>query len=160
MKKIIVVSDTHGSAKGLDKLRPLIAENDMVIHLGDGVNDIRPIFSKYPEKVYAVSGNCDFSPLFPQEEELDVESVRIFICHGHKYGVKSGLGVLAAQAKRRGCALVFYGHTHQASVMQIDGVTLINPGTLRCPAGEGGSYAYVVIHGRKITPVIVGENVY
>ena len=70
MKKIIVVSDTHGSAKGLDKLRPLIAENDMVIHLGDGVNDIRPIFSEYPEKVYAVSGNCDFSPLFPQEEEL------------------------------------------------------------------------------------------
>ena len=49
MKKIIVVSDTHGSAKGLDKLRPLIAENDMVIHLGDGVNVIRPIFSEYPE---------------------------------------------------------------------------------------------------------------
>ena len=39
MKKIIVISDTHGSTKGIEKLMPLIAENDYVIHLGDGVGD-------------------------------------------------------------------------------------------------------------------------
>ena len=60
MKKIIVISDTHGTRKGIEKLRPLIAENDYVIHLGDGAMDMREIMDAYPDKVYIVGGNCDF----------------------------------------------------------------------------------------------------
>ena len=54
MKKIIVISDTHGTRKGIEKLRPLIAENDYVIHLGDGAMDMREIMDAYPDKVYIV----------------------------------------------------------------------------------------------------------
>ena len=73
--------------------------------------------------------------------------------------MKGGLGVLAKRAKELDCQLALYGHTHQAGVTEIDGVTLVNPGSLRYPFGEGGSYVYIVINGEKITAVIVGENV-
>jgi predicted phosphodiesterase len=37
------------------------------------------------------------------------------------------------------------------------GVTAVNPGSLRCPLKAGGSYAYLVFNGEKITAVIVGN---
>ena len=158
MKKIIVVSDTHGSKKGLEKLLPLIAENDYVIHLGDGAGDMRNIQAEYPEKVYLCAGNCDFFSPLPTEGELEVEYLKIFYCHGHKYSVKSHLYALAREAKSRGCEIALYGHTHTALITEVDGVTLINPGTLKNAVGAGGSYCYLVINKDKATPVIVGET--
>lgn len=157
MKKILVISDTHGSEKGIEKLLPLIAENDYVIHLGDGANDMREVRAQYPEKVFVCAGNCDFFSSYPDEGILEAEWLRVLYCHGHKYGVKSGLGALALEAKRQGCEIALYGHTHEALITELDGVLLINPGTLRRAVGEGGSYCYLVVNKDKATPVIVGE---
>lgn len=158
MKRIIVVSDTHGNAKGVEKMLPLIEENHYFIHLGDGISDLRAALEKADKKTYFCRGNCDFFASVPDEGELEVEGVKIFYCHGHKYGVKSGLGVLAREAKKRGCAVALYGHTHIAKITEIDGVTLINPGSMRFSFDEGGSYCYLVVNGDKITPVLVGEG--
>lgn len=160
MKKFVIVSDTHGNRKGLESLTPLIAENDYIVHLGDGVGDMREIMSEYPEKVYLCAGNCDFFSPFSQEGEIGVESIKIFYCHGHKYGVKSGLQALAEESKRRGCEIALYGHTHRAKIEEIDGITLINPGALKAPVGKGGSYCYLVVNKDKCTPVLVGESVF
>ena len=124
-----------------------------------GSADIRAERSAYPEKVYACVGNCDYASPLPVEGELEIERVKILYCHGHTYGVKSGLARLAMEAKKRGCDVVFYGHTHRADITQINGVTLINPGSFRYPTNAGGGYAYVVINGEKVTPVLVGEGV-
>ncbi len=160
MKTLVVISDTHGSGKGIEKMRSILQENDFIVHLGDGFSEGRKLISDYPEKAYACTGNCDlFAPL-PDEGELEVEGVKILYCHGHKYGVKSTLIRLAQEAKKRDCDLALYGHTHTARIDEIDGVMLVNPGSLRYPAGEGGSYAYLVVNGKKITPVIVGESVF
>ena len=160
MKKIIVISDTHGSTKGIEKLTPLIAENDYVIHLGDGVGDMCETEGLYPEKVYRCAGNCDVFSLLPDEGIIEVEWLKIMYCHGHRYGVKSGLDDLAKVAKQRGCDVVLYGHTHRPLISKIEGVTLINPGSLRYPAGEGGSYCYLVVEKDKPTAVLVGETAY
>ncbi len=158
MKTLIILSDTHGSRKGLDKIAPLIAENDYLIHLGDGVGDVAALANLYPDKVYRCAGNCDlFSPL-PTEGVLEVERVRIFYCHGHRYGVKGDLWALAQAAKARDCDIALYGHTHIADIREVDGVTLINPGTLRLSSESGGSYCYLVIEKNKATPVLVGEK--
>ena len=159
MKRLIVVSDSHGNAKSVEQLLPLIRENHYFLHLGDGLSDISAVLSECPKKTYFCLGNCDFYGGVADEGILEVEDVKIFYCHGHKYGVKSGLGILAKRAKELGCSLALYGHTHQAQVVEIDGVTLVNPGSLRYPVGEGGSYAYIVINGEKITAVVVGESV-
>lgn len=159
MKKIIVISDTHGNSKGVEKLLPMVAENDYIIHLGDGFADMRQIRMEYPEKVYQCAGNCDFCSPAPPVGELEIEGVKILYCHGHTYGVKSDLDRLAYAAKERECSLVLYGHTHLAKISEIDGVTLINPGSFKRSIDAGGSYCYLVIHDKKITPVIVGESI-
>ena len=159
MKRLIAVSDSHGNAKAVEKLLPLIKENHYFIHLGDGLTDIRKVLEEFPKKTCFCKGNCDFYAGVSDEEILEVEDVKIFYCHGHRYGVKGGLSALAQRAKSLGCKLALYGHTHCAGVSEIDGVTLVNPGSLKYAYGEGGSYAYIVVNGEKITAVIVGESV-
>ncbi len=157
MKKLIVIADSHGNKKAVEKLLPLVAENDYLIHLGDGAGDVRSLAEQFPDKVYRCAGNCDFFSPLPAEEILGVERLRIFCCHGHKYGVKRDLQALAAAAKARDCDIALYGHTHRAKISEIDGVTLINPGTLSLSSERGGSYCYLVIEKEKATPVLVGE---
>ena len=160
MKKLLIVSDTHGNIAALESLRPLVAENDYIIHLGDGATDMREIRREYPEKVYQCSGNCDFISVFPEYGILEIEGLRIFYCHGHRFGVKSDLSRLAQETKSLDCDIALYGHTHKALISEIDGVTLINPGALRRKISEGGAYCYLVVHNRKSTPVLVGESVF
>ena len=160
MKKLMILSDTHGKKDGVQALFPLIEENDCVVHLGDGARETLDLLDAFPDKTYFCAGNCDYAPHFPAEGVLEVEDINIFYCHGHKYGVKSGLGALVNAAKRNGCQVALYGHTHCAQIDEIDGVTLICPGSLQRKVGQGGSYCYLVINGKKITPVIVGESVY
>ncbi len=157
MKKLIIFSDTHGNKKGINGLRGLIAENDYAVHLGDGASDAWEIRKEYPEKVYGCAGNCDFFSPLPTEGIIEVERLRIFYTHGHKYGVKNGLQALVEAAKRRDCDIALYGHTHIADIRKIEGVTLVNPGTLYRPVDEGGSYCYLVVNQKEITPVIVGR---
>ncbi len=61
MLSCIVLSDSHGRLKNIQKIRPLFLENGMVIHLGDGSSDIRDFAREYPEKAIVIKGNCDFS---------------------------------------------------------------------------------------------------
>jgi putative phosphoesterase len=139
-------------------LLPLISENDYVIHLGDGAGDMREVRKLYPDKVYVCGGNCDFFSALPQSGELEVEGLKIFFCHGHKYHVKEERETLAREAKNRGCDIALYGHTHIAMQDELEGVMLLNPGTLRYPVGKGGSYCYLVINKDKATPVFVGDR--
>ena len=157
MKKIIVISDSHGNTKGVNDLLPLVAENDYLIHLGDGASDLRELRDLYPDKVYFCGGNCDYSSYYAESGVLEIEKRRIFYCHGHRYGVKQDLLSLALAAKSRDCDIALYGHTHTAKISELEGVTLINPGSLRYSVGHGGSYCYLVIAGDKATPVLVGD---
>ncbi len=160
MKKLVVLSDTHGNKNVAQQIYGLANDNDYVVHLGDGATDMRELRALFPEKVYACAGNCDlFTPL-PDEGELEVEQVRILYCHGHRYGVKTSLDILAHVARLRDCQLVLYGHTHEARIDEIDGVMLVNPGSMRFAPGKGGSYCYLVINKKEFTPVIVGESCY
>ena len=153
MKTFVIVSDSHGRcAKKLDRLAPIFAENDYIVHLGDGSTDMRSVLSLYPEKTYICKGNCDFS-FGGEEYVIEAEGVRMLCCHGHRYGVKWGLGKLAARAKELDCGIALYGHTHAAGITEIDGVMCINPGALSSYTEP--SYCYLVLHKGKPTATIV-----
>ncbi len=158
MKTLVVVADSHSRVANVESLRALIEENDYFVHLGDGANDARELYKAYPDKVYLCRGNCDFYAPYPLQYILEVEWLKILCCHGHEYGVKQDLSRLAQEAKRLGCAMAVYGHTHRADIQEIDGVTLVNPGTLQFPVKQGGSYAYLVVNKDKCTPVLVGDS--
>lgn len=151
MKTMIVVSDSHSHTKYLKKLEPLFAENDYIVHLGDGANDMIEYYRAYPEKVYVCNGNCDFygSRIAMDEWEVEIEGHKVFMCHGHKYGVKSGLDRLAYEAESRGAEIALYGHTHVAAEDKTGNVTLINPGAVSDYSGAP-SYSYIVFTKNKI----------
>lgn len=154
MKTLIAVSDTHGHKENLDVLRQIFEECDYIVHLGDGRADMREIAEKYPEKTYLLKGNCDLCGGL-KEAEIQIEGVKIFACHGDLYRVKSEPYTLAEEAKKRGACVALYGHTHRAETETVNGVTLVCPGNLKSPLYQGGSYAYLVVHGNKcvVTPV-------
>ena len=152
MKTFVILSDSHGRKRAVEKLRPLFAENDYIIHLGDGSYDLRDTFSEYPDKTYIIKGNCDAA--YGEDEcVIQAEGLSLFCCHGHRYGVKSNLTKLAARAKELGCEIALYGHTHRAEVREVDGVLCINPGS--AGSYSAPSYCYLVLHDKKITPTIV-----
>lgn len=157
MKTCIVLSDTHGNTQAIRDLDGMFAENDYIIHLGDTSSDGSIIRKSYPAKTTLINGNCDFYSKFGEDESvITVENVKIFACHGHNYSVKTTLLRLAARAKELGCDIALYGHTHEAREDVIDGVTLLNPGSLSRFGGK--SYLYLVVNGEKFTYKHVGIN--
>lgn len=150
MKTFVIISDTHGNRSALQKLTPIIKENDYLIFLGDGILDVYSYKNLPKEKLITVLGNCDGGS---GEEVIEVENVKILITHGHEYGVKNSLQKLFLRAKEVGATVALYGHTHVADIIEHDGVTLINPGTLSRYSAKN-SYCYMVVHNKNVTPVI------
>lgn len=156
MKKIAVVSDTHGNVAAIEKLFPIFAESDIIIHLGDTSSDGQIIRRNFPDKTYLLNGNCDFSKLGEDELILEVEDIKIFACHGDKYGVKRGYDNIAYKAEQEGCKVALFGHTHAPIEKTAGGITLFNPGTLHrygtC------TYLYLVVTGDKAVGKICPLN--
>ena len=131
MKRLLVLSDSHGRATDLAHICALHPEADHVIFLGDGEADVELLELSFPQlKVLAVQGNNDFFSSLPHTDTFLVNGVRVLYTHGHRSGVKGGFGQLVREAKSRGCSIVLYGHTHEARCDKLDGVYLINPGAV------------------------------
>ena len=100
--RILVVSDTHGYNTNLFGLLGKIKPIDMLIHCGDSgdLSDYIEEFTDCP--VVMVRGNCDYCCPLRGDELVDVKGKRIFVTHGHAYGVKSGLSRLFDKAEEAG----------------------------------------------------------
>ena len=145
--KIAVISDSHGNKKAIDK----IVNNykfDHLIFLGDGVDDIGNYC--YLPNVHIVKGNCDFFDDNPLELTLDFDGVKVFVAHGHKYWVKSTLGLLVSEAKKQSANVVLFGHTHRFTDTIVDGIRLINPGSLGKTMGKNSSFAMLEINNGEV----------
>ena len=146
--KILVVSDTHRKD---DNLKLVLSEEcplDMLIHLGDaeGSEHFIPDWVNPECRMEMVLGNNDFFSRLDREREIDIEGHKAFITHGHYYGVSMGPEGLVDEAKSRGCDIAMYGHTHRPFLDVIDGVTVLNPGSLSYPRQEGRRPSYMIIH--------------
>ncbi len=151
MKKIVILSDTHGNKKAIMNIAEIMAESDFVIHLGDHYGDMDVFEPMLGSKLYRVHGNCDFGAL--KEIVLEIEGRKLFITHGDLYGVRYGTEKIVEKAKSEGCDTVLYGHTHQFEQKEESGITVINPGCMTSTAAEM-TFCYAVINGDKITAVI------
>ena len=146
--KILVVSDTHRKD---DNLKLVLSEEcplDMLIHLGDaeGSEHFIPDWVNPECRMEMVRGNNDFFSRLDREREIDIAGHKAFITHGHYYGVSMGPEGLVDEAKSRGCDIAMYGHTHRPFLDVIDGVTVLNPGSLSYPRQEGRRPSYMIIH--------------
>lgn len=144
MKKFIVFSDLHGDRRSLQKLLPLIKENDGGFFAGDGASDVIGLGM---ENLYCVRGNCDGSG--QSEMVVEVEGIKILLTHGHEYGVKGGLFRLYYRAKELDVRVVIFGHTHQPLVEEQDGILFLNPGSCSQFCLEK-SFIYLCIENSKV----------
>lgn len=144
--KILVFSDSHGDYRKLKKAAEMHADADMYIFLGDGLRDAERLFDENKKAIsVAVKGNCDitgvgFSDGYLEEQTLDIEGVRIFCCHGHKYSVKFSLMNLAYRAREKEVNIALFGHTHTPIESVNDGIRFFNPGSVR-----EGNYGIIYI---------------
>ena len=154
--KLLVVSDSHHRTERLkfafDQCKP-----DAVLHLGDNIIDAYELRWQVSGTVlYMVKGNCDYQDCEESELLLCIEGVKIFMSHGHGYGVKKGLNALIHAARKKGADLALYGHTHLAQIREMPGLTLMNPGQMeRHDDLRTASYGIVNIDSGKFACDIV-----
>ena len=143
--RYLIVSDTHGNDRNLERALMRTYPLDGVFHLGDLEGSESYIEDICPCPVYMVGGNNDFFTPALSEQTVEIEGCRVFMTHGHRYGVSSNLERLKERAEKEDCHLAFFGHTHQPEVVRTGNLILVNPGSLTYPRQAGRKASYVVM---------------
>lgn len=144
--KVLIVSDTHGYDQNFEAIMDQEAPVDVLIHCGDieGSEDYFEALAECP--VYMVRGNNDFFSDLPSEMVFELGGRRIFLSHGHCYGVSMGIEHILDEGMDRGADLIIFGHTHRPLLMQEGDTTVLNPGSLSFPRQEGRKPTYMVVN--------------
>lgn len=151
MHKIGVLSDSHGAAALLAQAAQKLIGADAIAYLGDGLAEAQRILGQLDKPLWTVRGNCDFSPFTAPHERVEVlGGARVFLCHGDRYRVKSGLLSLALRAREVEAQIALFGHTHAPLAEYYEGVLLVNPGALR-----DGRYALIELRENGPAPALL-----
>lgn len=162
-RKIVVISDSHGSTDNMEKLFAMHRDADAFIHLGDGAREFAVLCRKNGKVGYSMLGNCDFSFECPFADSphaiYTIGEKKFFMTHGSAYGVKYGVERLLSVAREKcpDADFVLYGHTHVSEnryIPEENGfekpIYLINPGSIARPRGGLPSYALILIKGDSV----------
>lgn len=110
----------------LSYVRSTNSAADYFLHCGD---------SEMPPQALAdwaaVRGNNDYYGSYPENLTLDIAGHRFLLTHGHRDMMWHQYDQLAAKANRLGCDICCFGHTHIYMDAEVNGVRLLNPGSLR-----------------------------
>ncbi|MCL2442660.1 MAG: YfcE family phosphodiesterase [Treponema sp.] len=152
-KKLLVFSDSHGSVNTLKTVfkwaNDHIPPNDTICTaacLGDGLSDIRMAANAtgFYSDWKLVLGNNDYGIQAPEAAVFDLAEHRFFMCHGHRQGLYGGYHTLLAAAKNNDANAALFGHSHVPFFKIIDGISLINPGSVGRPRSRIGSTFAVI----------------
>ena len=143
--KILIVSDTHGRDRNFESVLLRTHPVDGIFHLGDVEGSEAYIEDICPCPLYMVSGNNDFFSSAPSERIVEIEGYRIFMTHGHRYGVDHDRSRLRDKAREQGCHMAFCGHTHRPLIDMDADIIVVNPGSLTYPRQENRRPSYVIM---------------
>ena len=131
LMKLLVLSDSHRALGAM--LEAAEIENPGVIfHLGDHVSDAQDLsYALNTVDFYNVKGNCDFGAQAPETILTELCGKRLFLTHGHLFGVKRDLSALEQEVNRLGAEIALFGHTHRPFLETRGGVQFLNPGAAR-----------------------------
>lgn len=143
--RALIVSDTHGKHRNLDRALHAAGPVDMFIHLGDVEGGETYIDAVVECEKHIVRGNNDFFSDLPREEEFALGSKRVFISHGHNYYVSLDPETIKEEGRARGVDIVMFGHTHRPYLDVDKDITVLNPGSLSYPRQEGRRGSYMIL---------------
>ena len=130
--KILICSDSHTR---LDYFQKAIeTENPgMVIFAGDHSTDaidMSLVYNEIPFKI--VRGNTDYFDRETKDTEIfEIDGKKVFLTHGHLFGVKSNLKELEEKAISEKVDICIFGHTHKEYMEERNGIIYLNPGALQ-----------------------------
>lgn len=143
MKKILVVSDTHGDNSKLEKLLLKYPDCYMYIHAGDS--------QTYESQIYpfiTVKGNNDYY-IDKLYRVIRLDGHGIYLTHGHKNYLSDE--VISGCCRNNSCDIFIHGHIHKPYYKKYDGVHILCPGSLAYPRGvEKETYAIILIDGDEV----------
>lgn len=140
---LVVCSDTHRTDDhGLSgPLLEAVRSADRVVHAGDFTTPaVVDAFQAEARRLDAVHGNADTTAVqdrLPAARTLDYAGVTIALTHRRDGGATG----LAMFGRSQGADLVVSGHTHRPTVVDTDGVVLLNPGSHAQPRGNRRAFA-------------------
>lgn len=143
--KVIIFSDAHGNKEVIKRVIEFNPDADYVISLGD---------SELPHSflldldIVAIKGNYPRDGGFVFESILEVEGKRLFLTHGHKFGVSKNMRKLLAKGMETEVDIVLYGHTHIPKFDNVAGVFYMNPGSIYSPRSETPA-SYLILNIEK-----------
>lgn len=139
--KIGIISDTHGNWSEIDKAIEIAQNPEMWLHLGDCIPDAEYLHAVTEVPVFGVAGNCDWpTPESCYERIVDVAGHKIFLTHGHNYGVRYTPEYVMEAAESQGADVAIYGHTHIAEAFP-GTPYILNPGSASRPRDDSrGSF--------------------
>ena len=149
--KILVLSDSHSGISFMRRCIEVVKPH-AIVHLGDYYDDAVTMSEEFPHiPIHVLPGNCDryrCPPFAPEILNYTVCGVRLYMTHGHRHFVKSGIGSLLSDARKGEAQAALYGHTHIADCHQeADGLWVLNPGS----AGYGNRTAGIIeVEDKKI----------
>lgn len=135
MPRIAIISDSHGSVENAYAFRDRIGRVDALYHLGDHTDDAEELAQILNCGYVAVRGNCDPFSSYPLIEVIEWDGTRILLLHGHSVSGRLNLRLLAEQEHAN---VVLFGHSHVPSIETVDGILMINPGSLSLPRTSKG----------------------
>jgi uncharacterized protein len=122
MTTIGVISDTHGMLRtsAHDALKGV----DMIIHAGDvGSLEVLKVLKEIAP-VYAVRGNMDggkLGTILSPTEVVDINGTLFYVLHD--------LARLDLDPSAAGFSGIIYGHSHNPTCYEKDGILYLNPGS-------------------------------
>lgn len=119
MKRVIVLSDTHGLLR--PEVLAYLTQADEVIHGGDiNTQAIVDKLSEYaPLHIVRGNNDKDWAEDLPHSLTFTIEGVRFFLVHNKK----------DVPANLSGVNVVIYGHSHKYVCEDREGILWLNPGS-------------------------------
>ena len=122
MKKIGVISDTHGLLR--PEVKKIFKDCDLIIHAGDvGKSEILSSLSTLAP-IHVVRGNADYGKWCARifhDMFVEVEKTLIYVVHDD--------ALLNLDPQKAGIKVVISGHTHIAKIKKHKGILYFNPGS-------------------------------
>lgn len=145
MKKVVIMSDSHLCNARIDYVLEKENDADMYLHCGDLCDST----DMYPQLI-VVRGNNDYYD-YPMQIIKEIEGRRLIMFHSHQFFFSQLKHKMVLTAIENDCDIICYGHTHIADIDEVEGIQIINPGSLQMSRdGRDISYAVMYVDGKDV----------
>ncbi len=173
--KLLIASDIHGDIAAARAIADAFNTSgaDRLLLLGDllyhgprndlprnyAPKEVIALLNSLADKILCVRGNCDTEvdqmvldfPVLADYAFIECDGVRMFLTHGHKFGLESPPPLSAGE-------VLLCGHTHVARAQRFgNGNLYLNPGSPSIPK-EGTPRGYIIYENRRFTHCSIDDN--